>query len=296
MAKAERSRYSGMMTRRTALAATAAAASSPALAALPPAAPKRIAYGTHASQWGDLYLPRGAGTLPVVAIVHGGFWRERYTAELGAPLAQNLVAHHAVAAWNIEYRRVGGGGGFPATLEDVAAAIDALAGAAQEAAEGRLDLSRVVAVGHSAGGHLAGWLAARHRLPPGAPGAAPRVRLKGAVPQAGVLDLADGAAQRLGDGAIDAFLGAQAESVPEHIALASPIALLPAGVPVICVHGDADDTVPIRQSERYVAAARAAGDPARLVRLPGVGHFEVIDPADPAWRACKQAALEIVGL
>ncbi|MBL8663315.1 MAG: alpha/beta fold hydrolase [Candidatus Odyssella sp.] len=280
-----------MMTRRTALAAAAAAMSSPALAA-PPA---RIAYGAHASQWGELFLPRGAGKVPVIAIVHGGFWRERYTAELGVPLARDIAANHPVAAWNIEYRRVGGGGGFPATLEDVAAALDALAGSAQRAADGRLDLTRVVAVGHSAGGHLAGWLASRHRLPSGAPGAAPRVRLKGAVPQAGVLDVADGAEQRLGDGAIDAFLGARAASVPERIAVASPIALLPAGVPVICVHGDADDTVPIRQSERYVAAARAAGDPARLVRLPGTGHFEVIDPADPAWRACKEAALEIVG-
>lgn len=285
-----------MMTRRTALAATAAAASSPALAALPPAAPKRLAYGAHASQWGDLYLPRGAGKVPVIAIVHGGFWRERYTAELGVPLARDIVANHPAAAWNVEYRRVGGGGGFPATLEDIAAAIDALAGPVQEVAKGRLDLSRVAAVGHSAGGHLVGWLASRHRLPSGAPGANPRLRLAGAVPQAGVLDLADGAAQRLGDGAIDAFLGAKAESVPDRVALASPIALLPAGVPVISVHGDADDTVPIRQSERYVAAARAAGDPARLVRLPGAGHFEVIDPADPAWRACKDAALEIVGL
>lgn len=285
-----------MMTRRTALAVTAAAAASPALAALPPAAPKRIAYGAHASQWGDLYLPRGAQKVPVIAIVHGGFWRERYTAELGAPLALDLVANHDVAAWNVEYRRVGGGGGFPATLEDVAAAIDALADPAQRAADGRLDLSRVAAIGHSAGGHLAGWLAARHRLPAKAPGASPRVRLSGAVPQAGVLDLADAAAQGLGAGAVDAFLGAKAESVPERIAIASPIALLPAGVPVICVHGEADDTVPIRQSERYVAAARAAGDRARLVRLPGAGHFEVIDPADPAWRACRQAALEIVGI
>jgi acetyl esterase/lipase len=290
-----------MMTRRTALAIAAAAASSPARAAQPPAAPKRIAYGAHASQWGELTLPRGAGKEPaaklaVVAIVHGGFWRERYTAELGVPLARDLAANHPVAAWNVEYRRVGGGGGFPATLEDVAAAIDALAGPAQAAAEGRLDLSRVVAVGHSAGGHLVGWLAARHRLPAGAPGANPRVRLKGAVPQAGVLDLADGAAQGLGAGAVDAFLGGKAAAVPERVAVASPIALLPAGVEVICLHGDADDTVPIRQSERYVAAARAAGDPARLVRLPGTGHFEVIDPADPAWRACKEAALEIVGL
>ena len=288
-----------MMPRRSVLArmsaAAAAAASVPvrALAALPP---KRIAYGAHRSQWGELYLPRGEGKVAVVVIVHCGFWRQRYGADLGTPLARDLAADHPVAAWNIEYRRVGGGGGYPATLEDVAAAVDALAGSAQEAAGGRLDLARVAAVGHSAGGHLVGWLASRHRLPAGAPGAAPRVRLKGAVPQAGVLDLADGSAERLGAGAVDDFIGGKPAAVPERYAAASPVALLPAGVPVICVHGEADDIVPIRQSERYVAAARAAGDPARLVRLPGAGHFEVINAADPAWRACKRAALEIVGL
>lgn len=259
-------------------------------------APKRIAYGAHESQFAELYLPRGEGKVPVIVVMHGGFWRQRYGADLGVPLARDLAAAHPVAAWNIEYRRVGGGGGFPATLADVAAAVDALAGPAQAAASGRLDLSRVVAVGHSAGGHLAGWLAARHRLPPGAAGADPRVRLKGAVPQAGVLDLADGSAQGLGAGAVNAFMGGGPDAVPERYAAASPLGLLPAGVPVVCVHGEADDTVPIRQSERYVAAARAAGDPARLVRLPGTGHFEVIDPRDPAWRACKKAVLDLAGI
>jgi acetyl esterase/lipase len=291
-----------MMPRRTALARISAAAATAlvparAVASLPPLPSKRIAYGAHESQWGELYLPRGAGKVPVVVVVHGGFWRQRYAADLGTKLAQDLAATPPfVAAWNIEYRRVGGGGGFPATLEDVAAAVDALAGPVQQAAGGRLDLTRVAAVGHSAGGHLVGWLASRHRLPAGAPGASPRVRLKGAVPQAGVLDLVDGVAQGLGAGAVEAFMGGKPDTLAKEYALASPIALLPAGVPVICVHGDADDTVPIRQSERYVVAARAAGDPARLVRLQGTGHFEVINAADPAWHACKQAALEIVGL
>ena len=290
-----------MMPRRSVLArmtAAAAAAGVPgaAVAALPPLPAKRIAYGAHKSQWGELYLPRGEGRVPVIVIVHGGFWRDRYTAELGTPLALDIVADHPVAAWNIEYRRVGGGGGFPATLEDVAAAVDALAGLAQQAAGGRLDLARIAAVGHSAGGHLVGWLASRHRLPAKAPGANPRVRLKGAVPQAGVVDLADGVLQGLGAGAVEAFMGGKPDAMMAQYALASPIALLPAGVPVICVHGDADDIVPIRQSERYVAAARAAGDSARLVRLPGTGHFEVINPPDPAWRACKGAALEVLGI
>jgi acetyl esterase/lipase len=278
-----------MMTRRTLLAGGAFA--SAALSA--GAAVRRIDYGPDQNQYAELFLPAGEGRVPVVVVVHGGFWRHRYDASLGVPLAQELAGHR-VAAWNIEYRRVGGGGGWPATLLDVAAAVDALARDGQAEAGGRLDLTRVAAVGHSAGGHLVGWLAARHRLPAGAPGANPAVRLAGAVPQAGVLDLVDGWEQKLGAGAIEAFMGASPSAGAKSYALASPIALLPVGVPVICVHGDADDTVPIRQSERYVAAARAAGDPARLVRLPGTGHFEVIDPKDPAWHACRDAALAIV--
>ena len=283
-----------MLKRMAALAAVGLPAGT-ASAALPPAAPRRIAYGAHHSQFAELTLPRGAGKVPVIVIVHGGFWRQAYGAELGRPLALDLVGNHRVAAFNLEYRRVGGEGGWPTTLNDVAAAVDALAGAAQQVSGGRLDLARVAAVGHSAGGHLAVWLAARHRLPKGAPGAAPAVRLAGAVSQAGVLDLADGSEQRLGAGAVDAFLGGSPTTVPERYAAASPIALLPLGVPIACVHGDTDDIVPIRQSERYVAAAHAAGDPARLVALPGTGHFEVIDAGDPAWRACKEAVLGMVG-
>jgi acetyl esterase/lipase len=283
-----------MMTRRSIMAAAATLPLQQAAAAVPPPQRRRIVYGPHPSQFAELFLPAGAGPFPVVVVVHGGFWRDIYKADLGEPLAFDLADKHRIAAFNLEYRRVGGDGGWPNTLLDVAAAVDALAGAAQQASDGRLDLSRVAAVGHSAGGHLAAWLAARHRVPENAPGAKPRVRLKGAVSQAGVLDLVDASEQRLGAGAVDAFLGGGPEALPERYAAASPIALLPLGVPVVCVHGEADDTVPIRQSERYVAAARAAGDPARLVALRGAGHFEVIDVRDPAWRACKQAALGIV--
>src|SRR6476620_1780926 len=120
--------------------------------------------------------PRG-----VVVVVHGGFWRHAYDLSLGRPLAADLAAT-GLAAWNIEYRRVGGGGGWPTTFDDVAAAVDALAGPVQEAA----------------GGHLVAWLAARPGLPPGAPGGHPQVRLRGAVSQAGVLDLVDAFEQRLG--------------------------------------------------------------------------------------------------
>jgi dipeptidyl aminopeptidase/acylaminoacyl peptidase len=109
------------------------------------------------------------------------------------------------------------------------------------------------------------------------------------VSQAGVLDLEDAARRGVGSGAVDDLLGGGPDEVPERYALASPAARVPVGVPVVCVHGTADDRVPIRQSERYVAAAVAAGDPAELVALPGVNHFAVIDVRTPAWQACTDA-------
>jgi acetyl esterase/lipase len=264
-----------------------------ACAAAPPPAPTRdgdqvrLDYGPHPSQFGELTLPAGDGPVRgVVVVVHGGFWRQSYGLELGRPLAADL-AGRGLAAWNVEYRRVGGDGGWPATFEDVATAVDLLAGAGQRAAGGRLDLARVVAVGHSAGGHLAAWLAARPGLPAGTPGAGPAVALRGAVSQAGVLDLVDAADRRVGGSAVPDLLGGLPADVPDRYALASPAARLPFPTPVICVHGDADGNVPIRQSERFVAAA---GGAAELVRLPGVDHFAVIDAADDAWLACRDAA------
>lgn len=288
------------MTRRRVLSRLAALAAAvlavPACAApIPPAAPgvgspMRLTYGTDPSQFGELTLPPGDGPVRgVVVVVHGGFWRSSYGLELGRPLAADL-ANSGLAAWNVEYRRVGNGGGWPATFDDVAAAVDVLAGPGQDAAGGRLALDRVVAVGHSAGGHLAAWLAARPGLPAGTPGAAPAVRLRGAVSQAGVLDLVDAAERGVGRGAVEDLLGGSPTDVPDRYALASPAARLPMGTPVVAVHGTADGNVPIRQSDRFVLAARAAGDPAEIVRLDGVEHFAVIDPGTEAWRACRDAA------
>jgi acetyl esterase/lipase len=250
--------------------------------------PVVIPYAEGPHRFGELTLP-GGEVRGVVVVIHGGFWRHVHDLSLGRPLAADLAAT-GLAAWNIEYRRVGGGGGWPATFDDVAAAVDALAGPAQEAAEGRLPLDRVVALGHSAGGHLAAWLAARSGLPPGTPGAAPTVILRGAVSQAGVLDLVDAAERGVGQHAVVDLLGGPPAAVPDRYALASPIARVPIGVPVIGVHGTADDRVPIRQTERFAAAS---GD--RWTRLPGVDHFAVIDPSTPAWVACRAAVEEILG-
>jgi len=230
-------------------------------------APERSAYGEDAAQWGELTRPAGASR-GVVAVIHGGFWRQQYVASLGAPLAADLAAR-GWTAWNVEYRRVGGGGGVPETLDDVAAALDHLATL-------DVDTSTLVTLGHSAGGHLAIWAASRTRFDRWAGG----VEVTHVVSQAGVVDLAQGAADRLGNGAVQAFVGGEPSDVPRAYELADPTPQLPLTQPVWCVHARDDDTVPFSQSEDYVA--RATG--ATLVEVDG-GHFGVIDPTSSAWAA-----------
>jgi acetyl esterase/lipase len=259
---------------------------------------REFSYGSDPSQFVRLHLPDGSD-LPVVVVLHGGFWRQRYGAELADPLADDL-ARHGVAGVVVEYRRVGEGGtgGWPQTLADVAKAVDDIPTAGQYKARGALDLGRIAVVGHSAGGHLAGWLMHRGSLRANTPGRTEpgdgHLSLLGAVSQAGVLDLVGASDERLGNGAaIDLMQGA-AGSVPQRYFHASPLAHVGDRARVVCVHGDADDTVPLSQSERYVAAATAAGDPAELIVLPGVGHYELIDPADDAWAVCRAQLLAIL--
>ncbi|HLY35065.1 MAG TPA: alpha/beta hydrolase [Jatrophihabitantaceae bacterium] len=225
--------------------------------------------------YGELHRPTGTARPGVVVVVHGGFWRARYDASLGDPLARDLAAR-GWTAWNIEYRRVGNGGGWPTTFDDVAAAVDLLATL-------DVDTSRVVAVGHSAGGHLATWLAGR-------PDA--RVPVTGVVAQAGVLDLRAAARERLGNGAVEDFMGGTPDELPDRYAAADPMLQLPIDAPVVCVHAPADDEVPITQSEAYVAAATAAGTNARLVRATG-DHYTLIDPSSPDWHLAVAAIEEL---
>jgi len=237
-------------------------------------------YGSDPSQLGELFLPQGDGPHPVVVVVHGGYWRARYDRSLMTELCLDL-AGRGFAAWNLEYRRVGSGGGWPETFEDVAAGVDALADL-----DAPLDLDRVAAVGHSAGGHLALWAAARPTLPDGAPGAHPRVRVGAAVSQAGVLDLELSSQLPPSAEPTRALLGDHDEH-PDRYELASPRRRVPLGIPQLVLHGDHDSTVSIRIATSYAGAARAAGDRCELVVLNGTGHFEHIDAGSPAWHVAR---------
>lgn len=231
---------------------------------------QKITYGSDPSQFGELTRPTGTSR-GVVVIIHGGFWRAQYDLSLGRPLVPSLV-DAGWTAYNVEYRRVGDGGGYPATFDDIAAAIDALADV-----QG-LELASVVTLGHSAGGHLAVWAAGRARLD-GTPWADPGVPVTAAISQAGVLDLTAATTADLGDGALQDLMGGQ---VDERYPRADPTAVIPLAVPVRCVHGSSDDVVPLSQSVDYVRRAQAAGADATLTEVDG-DHFVVIDPDSPAW-------------
>ena len=230
-----------------------------------------VAYGDHPDQVANLHLPAAeGGPWPCVALLHGGFWRTGWDRTLMTPLARDL-AGRGIAAWNVEYRRVGqAGGGWPGTLDDVAAALDRLAEIDD------IDALRVVTCGHSAGGHLAVWLAARHRLAEGSRWADPRLRPLAAIAQAGVLDLQRAHEEGLGGGAVAGLLG---ETTSERLTAASPAALAPLGVSQLLVHGTADDIVPVTQSRIHAAL----DSDAELVELEGADHFDVIDVSHRAW-------------
>ena len=248
--------------------------------------PERHRYGSARGQFGELFLPTGSGPFPVAVVLHGGFWKAQYGRKQTHPVCADL-AERGWAAWNVEYRRLGrlSGGGYPCTLEDVAAAVDHLADLPAHARVGepeaglsllRFDLARVYAIGHSAGGHLAAWLATRER---------PRVAVAGVVSQAGVLDLRLASELRLSSGVVHRFLGGTPEEVPERYAAASPAERLPLGAPALLTHGGRDGVVPLAMSERFAAAARAAGDDVELVVEPDADHYGHLHPRHALWLA-----------
>lgn len=258
----------------------------------------RSAYGPAPQQFGELRLPPGDGPFPVAVLVHGGCWLNAFDYRYFTHLAQSITAM-GIATWTLEYRRLGDdGGGWPGTLLDVADATDHLRTLQQEHA---LDLSRVVSVGHSAGGQLALWLAARARLPAqSALHRAHPLRLRGAIGLAPITDLQQ---YRVGpadscNASVDRLLGGDERTQPQRYAQASPRALLPLGVPQWLIQGGRDPIVPAKGVQDYLAEARRRGDTVELLLQPAVGHFEPAVPDTASWpdlqRALRQA-LKITG-
>jgi 3-dehydroquinate dehydratase type II len=238
-----------------------------------------VSYASGTQHVADLRLPDSPGPHPVAVLIHGGFWRDEWTRDLMDAMAVDLT-RQGWATWNIEYHRVGAGGGWPETTEDVAEAIDSLAGLAEVQ---ELDLDRVVTIGHSAGGHLALWAAARRSLNLSAPGSIPQVPVSAAVGLAPVANLAAAYARSLGAGAVEDFMRRSPSEGPERYATADPASLLPLGVRQVIIHGDADEEVPVELSETYAGLAADAGDAVAYHELRGVDHYELIDPMSEAW-------------
>ncbi|WLT31579.1 S9 family peptidase [Geothrix sp. PMB-07] len=236
-----------------------------------------LKYGPDGGQEGDLHLPLTVRP-PVVCLLHGGFWKMPYGRDQFDAVAEDLV-ERGYAVWNLEYRRLGApGGGWPGTLQDVRMGIDHLVNLEEDGIS--LDLSRVSVVGHSAGGHLALWAAARHNPSPLFP--AGRIRLFAAIGLAPLADLHHAFRLQLGKGAVEAFLGGSPEEHPDRCAAASPINLAPLGLRHLILHGAQDDLVPLELSERYALAAQAAGDQMDLIPLPIAGHMDFLDPNSQA--------------
>jgi len=244
----------------------------------PPDADARIAYGPEPLQFGDLRLPNGPGPHPLVVVVHGGYWQAIYNLTHTGHLCVDLGAH-GIATWNVEYRRLGDpGGGWPGTGKDV---LQALAHVRELAVVHPLDLNRVVAIGHSAGGHLALWSSLHSKLP-----------LRGVVSLAGVVDLHGLHALGADHGLIARLLGGGPDEQPARWRDASPRQHLPWPVRTVLACGTSD--VHWGPNEATAGAARAVGGEVELMPLQGAGHFELVDPQAPEWAAVRAAIEELL--
>jgi acetyl esterase/lipase len=257
---------------------------------------RQVPYGPAAAQAVDVFVPRGPGPHPVAILVHGGCWsvttagREQLR-HLGAELAAR-----GIAAWSVGYRRANeAGGGYPGTYLDIAAAFDRLR---EEATLHRLDLARSVAIGHSAGGHLALWAAARAGIASHSP-------LHGTTPflPAAVISVA-------GIGDLQAFspyiplicgagiedrLHGPAEAFADRYADVSPAALPPPPMPVVLVSSVLDRLVPPHVAHHFAQTLKRNGkDDVELLHVPDAGHFDPVTPGTPAWHGLFQIIAQLV--
>jgi len=255
-----------------------------------PAPSATIRYGEDPLQVVDLWLPEGAGPHPVVLMVHGGCWQTGIADRTIMNWIADDLRKRGIAVWNIDYRGVDRpGGGYPGTFQDVAAAADALRA---HAAEYRLDAGRVVATGHSAGGHLALWLAGRPRLPRGSP-----LRTASPLPIAEVVSL--GGLPDLEEAAREPGSGCGTEVIARisggRFAETSVPRLAPLGLPQVLINGMQDRIIPTAYAEGYARPMRAAGDDVRVRMLDQTGHVELVAPETAAWAAAVEELRRALG-
>ena len=247
----------------------------------PPPADARLPYGTDPNQFGDLRLPKSPGPFAVVMNIHGGFWRAKYDLLHAGHLCAALTARN-FATWNVEYRRVGNpGGGWPGTFEDIVSAYRFLP---QIAKRYNLDTTKVVVMGHSAGGQLALCLAGHEST------------VKRSVSLAGVVDLQQAFDLHLSNDAVVEFLGGKPKDVPEHYHEADPMQLKIPQATQWLVHGAADDVVPAFFSRGYAEKKRASGEDVHYLEISTAGHFDLIDPHSTAWPKVEDTVRHLVGL
>ncbi len=253
-----------------------------------------LRYGDDPLQIVDLWLPFTKGPHPVAVMVHGGCWQSDIADRTLMDWIADDLRRHGVAVWNIEYRGVDRArGGNPGTFQDVAAAADLLR---SQAGTYGLSLDRVVAIGHSAGGHLAMWLAARPRLPVASRlHSATPLRIDRVISLGGLPDLA--AVEESADNGCGTEVIARLTGMgPDRFADTSIAALLPLGVRQDLVNGREDRIIPFRFATDYVAKAKAAGDRVMLHTIPATGHVELIAPETAAWATARKLVLEGVNL
>jgi acetyl esterase/lipase len=235
----------------------------------PPPADARLPYGADPNQFADLRLPKTKGPFPVVMNIHGGFWRAKYDLAHTGHLCAALTAK-GFATWNIEYRRVGNpNGGWPATFEDIRNAFRYLP---QIAKQYNFDSTKILVMGHSAGGQLAFCLAAHESS------------LKRVVSLAGVVDMQQAYEQHLSNDAVVEFLGGKPKDVPEHYREADPMQLaIDHATTQWLIHGAGDDVVPSSFSRQYAEQKKKAGEDVHYTEISTAGHFDLIDPHSNAW-------------
>jgi acetyl esterase/lipase len=237
---------------------------------------KREAYGAEPNQFVELRLPHGKAPYPILLNLHGGFWRAKYDLSHAGHLCHALRSV-GVATFNVEYRRVGDpGGGWPGSFSDIRSAYRYVG---QEAARFHLDMSRLIVMGHSAGGQLALCLAAHE------------TSIQRVISLAGVVDLRKAYALHLSHDAVVEFLGGTPDSVPDHYREADPMRLKLSHTRQWLVHGTDDDTVPVALSREYVEQKKKGGESVDLIEIPRCGHFELIDPDSGAFKQVTATVL-----